>query len=240
MSQQSTLRTTLIVPAAGSGTRFGAALPKQFVSLLDVPIIVRTLQVFEQTPSIDTVVIAASPDFHDHITELKQTFRLEKIAAVVEGGKERQHSILNALQTPVCAASDIVLVHDAVRPMITPAFVTRIVEAASLHGSAIPGLVPKETIKECDILPNSPDNAAVVKTHERSRLRAIQTPQGFRREILLEAYQKAHEQCFVGTDDASVVEFAGFPVVVVPGMEENIKITTPLDFRWAEWLLQVK
>ncbi|MCU0425966.1 MAG: 2-C-methyl-D-erythritol 4-phosphate cytidylyltransferase [Candidatus Kapabacteria bacterium] len=230
------VRTTVILPAAGTGTRFGAALPKQFVPLLDVPIIVRTLQIFEQTPAIDAVVIAASPDFHDHITALKEQFHLQKIVAVVEGGKERQDSILNALKTSVCAASDIVLVHDAVRPMITPEFIATIVEAAAIHGAAVPGLVPKETIKECRV--EAEGGVTVQTTHERSRLRAIQTPQGFRRELLLAAYHKAHESGFLGTDDASVVEFAGFSVAVVPGLEENIKITTPLDFRWAEWLLR--
>jgi 2-C-methyl-D-erythritol 4-phosphate cytidylyltransferase len=228
------MRTTVIIPAAGSGTRFGADVPKQFVALHGIPIIVRTLQVFEETERVESVIIAASQDFHEHLRALQSEYGLKKIAALVEGGKERQNSIMNALQTSICQASDVVLVHDAVRPLITPDFITSIAEAAWQHGAAIPGLVPKETIKECS-------EAGVVRTtHERSRLRAIQTPQGFRREIIVAAYNKAHNEGFLGTDDASVVEFAGFPVRILPGMEENMKITTPLDFEWCRWRMQEK
>lgn len=226
------MRCTVIIPAAGSGTRFGSALPKQFVSLLGVPILVRTLQAIEQTSAVQNIVLAASPDFHSFIADLAQEYGITKIAAIIEGGKERQDSIFNALQTSICADSNVVLVHDAVRPFITSDFVESIIEAAWEHGAVVPGLVPKETIKECT------EEGLVVATHERSRLRAIQTPQGFRREVLVSAYHKARQHGFLGTDDASVVECAGFPVHVVAGREENIKITTPLDFRWAEFLLR--
>lgn len=226
------VHTTVIIPAAGSGTRFGADRPKQFIPLLGVPILVRTLQAFEATDAVQNIVIAASPDFHAPIAELAAEYHLTKIAAIVEGGKERQDSIFNALQTSISVASDVILVHDAVRPFVTPSFIQTIINAAWEHGAAIPGLTPKETIKECT------EAGLVRATHERSRLRAIQTPQGFRREVLVDAYQKAQQHGFLGTDDASVVEFAGFPVQVVAGEEKNIKITTPLDFAWAEFLLR--
>jgi 2-C-methyl-D-erythritol 4-phosphate cytidylyltransferase len=226
------MRCTVIIPAAGSGTRFGAPLPKQFIPLLDVPILIRTLRAIEQASAVQNIIIAASPDFHSFIADLAREYGIMKIAAIIEGGKERQDSIFNALQTSICASSDIILVHDAVRPFITPDFVESIIEAAWKHGAVVPGLVPKETIKECD------EAGLVQTTHERSRLRAIQTPQGFRRELLTEAYSKARQQGFLGTDDASVVEFAGIPVHIIAGREENIKITTPLDFRWAEFLLR--
>jgi 2-C-methyl-D-erythritol 4-phosphate cytidylyltransferase len=165
---------------------------------------------------------------------LCKTYSITKLGAIVEGGTERQHSIDNALQTAPVLASDVTLVHDAVRPFVTPAFITNIVQAAYNRGSAIPGLVPKDTIKEIN------DDGSVRATHERSRLRAIQTPQGFRREVLSEAYRTAREQGFLGTDDASVVEFAGGAVHIVAGLEENIKITTPLDFALAELLVKAK
>jgi len=230
----SEMQSTVIIPAAGSGTRFGSALPKQFIPLLGVPILVRTLQVFERTSAVQHIVLAASPDFHPLISELVEEYGVTKIAAIVQGGNERQDSIFNALQTSVCAASDVVLVHDAVRPFITPDFIHAIIESAWEQGAVVPGLVPKETIKECD------EAGLVQTTHERSRLRAIQTPQGFRREVLTQAHTKAQQQSFLGTDDASVVEFAGFPVHIIAGEEKNIKITTPLDFLWAELLYQMK
>lgn len=226
------MQTTVIIPAAGSGTRFGAERPKQFIPLLGIPILVRTLQAFEATDAVQNIVIAASPRFHASIAELAHKYRLTKIAGIVEGGKERQDSIFNALQTSISAASDVILVHDAVRPFVTPGFIQTIINSAWEHGAAIPGLTPKETIKECT------EAGLVAITHERSRLRAIQTPQGFRREVLVSAYHKARQHGFLGTDDASVVECAGFPVQVIAGEEKNIKITTPLDFAWAEFLLR--
>lgn len=230
----SEMQSTVIIPAAGSGTRFGSALPKQFIPLLGVPILARTLQVFERTSAVQHIVLAASPDFHPLISELAEKYSITKIAAIVQGGNERQDSIFNALQTSVCTTADVVLVHDAVRPFITPDFIHTIIESAWEQGAVVPGLVPKETIKECD------ETGLVQTTHERSRLRAIQTPQGFRREVLTQAHTKAQQQGFLGTDDASVVEFAGFPVHIIAGEEKNIKITTPLDFLWAEFLYQIE
>jgi 2-C-methyl-D-erythritol 4-phosphate cytidylyltransferase len=235
----SIVRSTVIIPAAGSGKRFAAldgvpSLPKQFLNLAGIPILIRTLRVFEKTDCIQSIVIAAAADFHEHISQLCKTYSITKLGAIVEGGSQRQHSIENALETAPVLASEITLVHDAVRPFVTPEFITNIVQAAYNRGSAIPGLVPKDTIKEVN------DDGSVRTTHERSRLRAIQTPQGFRRELLTEAYRTAREQGFLGTDDASVVEFAGGAVHIVAGLEENIKITTPLDFALAELLVKAK
>lgn len=226
------VRASVIIPAGGSGTRFGASLPKQFLTLCDVPILVRTLRVFEETACIEHIVIAASADFHEHIRALCKEYHITKCTEIVPGGTERQYSIRNALNTASIRGSDVVLVHDAVRPFITPTFITEIAQAALERGSAVPGLVPKDTIKEVH-----PDGS-VSSTPERSRLRAIQTPQGFRREELISAYARADEKKFLGTDDASVLEFAGATVYIVEGLEQNIKITTPLDFSFAELLLK--
>jgi 2-C-methyl-D-erythritol 4-phosphate cytidylyltransferase len=226
------IRASVVIPAAGVGQRFGAAKPKQFLDLAGVPILVRTLQAFQHTPCIEHIIIAASEDFHAVITKLCGDYAITKCSRLAKGGAERQHSIYNALQTAPVQESEVVLVHDAVRPFVKPEFISRIVDAANTHGSAIPGLVPKETIKEVD------SDGRVHITHERSHLRSIQTPQGFRREILTASYDTAHKQGFLGTDDASVVEFAGNAVYVIDGAEENIKITTPLDFAVAEMLLR--
>lgn len=226
------IRASVVIPAAGTGQRFGAATPKQFLDLAGVPILARTLQAFQHTPCIEHIVIAASADFHAAITTLCRDYAITKCSTLALGGSERQHSIYNALQTSPVQESEVVLVHDAVRPFVKPEFITQIVEAANTHGSAVPGLVPKETIKEIET------SGRVRTTHERSRLRAIQTPQGFRREILTASYDNARKQGFLGTDDASVVEFAGNAVYVIDGAEDNIKITTPLDFAVAEMLLR--
>lgn len=225
---------SVIIPAAGSGTRFGASQPKQFLDLVGIPILVRTLLVFEQTPCIQNIVIAASADFHLHIKELCDEYGISKCAVICEGGTERQHSINNALQTAPILSSEITLVHDAVRPFITPDFVARLVDAANSYGAAVPGLSPKDTIKEINA------DGSVRVTHQRQNLRAIQTPQAFRYAVLNESYKYAQRQGFVGTDDASVVEFAGGTVHVIDGIEENIKITTPIDFFYAEEKIKAK
>jgi 2-C-methyl-D-erythritol 4-phosphate cytidylyltransferase len=229
--------TTVIIPAAGSGTRFGASTPKQFLPLDGIPILIRTVLVFERTRAIDAIVIAASPDYHPALKEWCAEYRITKCTTIVAGGVERQDSIVNALHTDVASQSDIILVHDAVRPFITPAFVTNIVETAQEHGSVIPGLPPKETVKEVNNAELGMTNV-VLHTHNRPALRLIQTPQAFMRATLVHAYQTAQQQGFRGTDDASVVEFAGGEVRVVAGLEENIKITTPMDWVVAEVLIR--
>lgn len=188
--------------------------------------------VFEQTLAVDAIIVAAAPEYHATIQRWCAQHGISKLSHIVTGGTERQDSILNALQSDAASRSATILVHDAVRPFITPAFVTSIVEAAQQHGAVAPGLPPKETVKEIS------EMDTVLHTHNRTALRLIQTPQGFERELLLQAYQMAQSQGFLGTDDASVVEFAGGAVRVVAGLEENIKITTPMDWEFAETLLR--
>lgn len=202
--------------------------------------------IFEQTPLVHSLVIAAAPEFHSQIEDYAQQYGITKLTAIVPGGRERQDSIAAALLQ--AAESEIILVHDAVRPFITPAFVETLIQATIEHHAVVPGVTPKETIKEvfnseasasagviADITHNTIE--LVRKTHQRSRLRLIQTPQGFKRELLAAAYTFAAERGFVGTDDASVVEFFGVQVRVVEGLEYNIKLTTPFDWAVAETIL---
>ncbi len=225
------MSVAVIIPAAGSGRRFGGTLPKQYIELAGMPVLAHTLLAFQKAASVDTIVVAAHPDFVDRIWEIADTCGISKLGACVEGGAERQHSIVNALLVESVRACDIVLVHDAVRPFVDEPFISSIVDAARRYGAAVPGLVPKETIKEVDA------GHTVVRTHDRPMLRAVQTPQGFRRELLDTAYRQAIDAGFLGTDDASVVEYAGYPVHVAEGRGENIKITTPVDMKLAELLI---
>lgn len=224
------MSVAVIIPAAGSGRRFGSMLPKQFLPLAGIPILARTLLAFERSEVVNRIVVATHPSSIEDVEELGREYEITKLLACVPGGNERQHSIFNALLTPEVQSSDIVLVHDAVRPFIDDEFIRSIVEAALQYGAAVPGLAPRETVKEVD------EYNRVLRTHDRSALRMIQTPQGFRLDMLLYAYGRAQDEGFLGTDDASVVEYAGYPVHIVDGREENIKITTPPDMRLAEIL----
>ncbi len=225
------MSVAVVIPAAGSGKRFGGDLPKQYIVLAGIPVLARTLMAFEQAACVQAIVVAAHPDYAAQVQNMAEQYGISKLCACVPGGTERQHSIVNALAVEAVRACDIVLVHDAVRPFVDEVLINAVVAAARTFGAAIPGLVPKDTIKEVDAA-NS-----IVCTHHRAMLRAVQTPQGFRRELLDTAYQRAGAEEFLGTDDASVVERAGHTVHVVDGREENIKITTPVDMKLAELLL---
>lgn len=225
------MSVAVVIPAAGSGRRFGGDTPKQYVLLNGIPVLARTMLAFERTPCVQCIIVAAHPDYTEQVWEMASTYGISRLKACVPGGRERQHSIVNALAEQAVQQCDIVLVHDAVRPFVDAQFITAIANAADDFGAAVPGLVPKETVKEVD------SNNSVVCTYNRAMMRAVQTPQGFRRDLLTAAYNRASEAGFLGTDDASVVEFAGYTVRVVEGREHNIKITTPMDMKLAQLLI---
>lgn len=220
----------VIIPAAGSGTRFGGDLPKQYLELDGVPIIVRTVRTMLDHPSVKRVLIAVSASMLEHAQQLMQPFG-ERVVVLV-GGSERQHSIARCLEDPACAQADLIMVHDAVRPFADIALLNRVAEAATTHGAAVPAIPVSDTIKRVD------DRGGIVSTLPRAELRAIQTPQAFLRDVVVRAYAVASANGTVGTDDASLVEAFGGNVVTVPGSVTNIKITTPIDLAIAHLLLQ--
>jgi 2-C-methyl-D-erythritol 4-phosphate cytidylyltransferase len=154
---------------------------------------------------------------------------------VVEGGDSRQESVRHALAALDCAEDDIVLVHDAVRPLIEPAVIRRVIEAVEKHSAAIVGLPALDTIKQVE---RTADGAIITATIPREYIVQAQTPQGFRYGLLQRAFAEAEADGFVGTDEASLVERAGSPVFVVLGSASNLKITQPGDLELAEFYLE--
>lgn len=216
--------TSVIIPAAGTGKRFNAQIPKQFTLLNDVPIIVHTLKLFDSNPNIDAIILAVSDEQIERIKLLIAEYAIKKVKEIVIGGSERHFSVQAALETYSAKNSDIILVHDAVRPFATHTLIDSIIFVAGESGAVIPVVMPKDTIKQV-----SGDNT-VSLTLNRSELRAAQTPQGFKRDLLMNAYIYAQNNNISTTDDASVVEAAGGTVHTITGEEHNIKITTQLDF----------
>lgn len=217
------MRTVAIVPAAGSGQRLGAGIPKAFVELAGQSLIERSLAGLRASGVVDDVVVAVPPDRTDEAILI-----LGDQATVVAGGADRTESVRLALAA--AGEPDFVLVHDAARPLTPPALIARVVAALrSGHTAVIPGLPLADTVKAVDA------NGVVLGTPERSGLRAVQTPQGFATEVLLRAYQRAGTASF--TDDAAMVENIGGQVLVVDGDPLAFKITTPLDLRLAEAVL---
>lgn len=220
------MKTSVIIAAAGAGKRFGANMPKQYLELCGIPVIARTIMLFENLEEINTIIVAVNPDWEDFLRNLIELHKLTKIADITPGGAERKDSIANALRSPAIAEDDIILVHDAARPFASPALTRRVIAAAAEIGAAIPAVKIKDAVKRI----NSDGFADC--TLERSILRQAQTPQGFKFEVLMAAYSAAGN--LSGIDDSSLAEAAGFSVAVVEGDERNIKITTPLDWSIAQ------
>jgi len=217
------LDCTVIVPAAGQGKRFGNSLPKQFLDLNGIPVIIRTLKIFEDMDEVNNVIVAVDTSYKKLLQNLIKEFDIKKNISIIKGGKERQDSIFNAIKLQSLETSDIILVHDAVRPLASKKLFTKIVNATNTYGSSVPGIVPKDTIKRIKA------NGFVDCTFMRHMLRNIQTPQGFKTDIFLEIYRQMKLRKMVVTDDSALAEMLGFKVKIIEGEEQNIKITTAID-----------
>jgi 2-C-methyl-D-erythritol 4-phosphate cytidylyltransferase len=225
-----------ILPAAGLGTRMAhKAAAKQFLTLGGMPIVIRSAQAFLALPEVAAVTLAVRAPEVARMRELIAE-HLPNAGArlhVVEGGETRQESVSRALASLSAADdNDIVLVHDAVRPLIEADCILQVIAAAERHGAAILGTPALDTIK---VVERTADGALITSTIPRERVVLAQTPQGFRAGLLRRAFAEAEADGFVGTDEASLAERAGIPVVVVPGSSRNFKITQPGDLELAEF-----
>lgn len=218
-------KVKVIIPASGSGIRFGGKLPKQFLKIQGIEILALTIKKFHVLKSVDEIVIAAKTDFFNRISRIIKKYDFYKVKKIVEGGNMRQISVLNALKSLDCAKKDIVLVHDAVRPFITVNKIKEIITAAVKEKCVVPCLSLTDTVKIVN-----PENY-IVKTIDRDNLRIVQTPQAFIYEILLNSFENAVKKNFIGTDEASVVEFAGYKIKIIDGEIKNIKVTSKEDLK---------
>jgi len=233
------MRVYVILPAAGLGTRMaagqaGSSAPKQFLELRDVPILIHSLRAFAAIPEVVEIVVAVRATERARLEEQVTEYGFAERVRVVDGGDTRQESVGHALAALQCSEDDIVLVHDAVRPLIDPATIERTIEAVLKHGAAIVGLPAVDTIKQVE---RTADGAIITATIPREYIVQAQTPQGFRCGILKRAFAEADADGFVGTDEASLVERAGAQVAVVMGSPMNLKITQPGDLALAEFFL---
>lgn len=223
-------RVVTIIPAAGQGRRMGTEVPKQYLELAGRPVLWHTLRCFADSPLVDEIVLVLRPEDIDYCRRhILQDSGMEKVCQLVPGGAERADSVLAGLQA-TAETDDIILVHDAVRPFASEAMLLRLVEAVQESGAAIAAMPVVETVKKIA-------NDHIVETPERAALWNAQTPQGFERSVLVEAYARRPADLTI-TDEAMLVESIGHSVRVVQGEHTNIKITTPQDLAWAEWFMQ--
>lgn len=221
---------TAIIVAGGVGKRFGSDKPKQFLEIANKPIIIHTLEKFQAAEKIENIIIAVHTDWYNHTKELLTKYDGAKVSELIIGGRTRQDSVAAALRTETATNSEIILVHDAVRPFVSPALINQVAEMTDDYGAVVPTVAVKDTIKEI--------RNGGIKTLDRSKIFAAQTPQGFWTSSLEDAMKQAIAANFEATDDASVLEFVGFKIKNIEGEETNIKITTPLDMQYANLILQ--
>ncbi len=223
-----------ILPAAGLGTRMAGPQPKQFMELGGIPILIHSLRAFAGVPRVQSIVVAVRKPEIERVQAQVAEFGFEARVRVVEGGDNRQESVAHGLAAIPAQPDDVVLVHDAVRPLIDSATIDRTIDAVVEHGAAIVGLPAVDTIKQVE---RTAHGALITATIPREFVVLAQTPQGFRYGLLQSAFAEATADGFIGTDEASVVERAGHPVAVVPGSAVNLKITQPGDLELAEFYL---
>ena len=243
------MKVIVIIPAAGLGTRMapvsGALDPrtkkpppsKQFTELAGTPILIHTLRKFASLDAVSEIWIALRENeiegFRQRLQE-EEKDQKKRIELVV-GGEHRQQSVANALNAIAAAPDDIVLVHDAVRPLVTPEVIQEVIEAAKKYGAAIAGLPAVDTVKQVE---RTAEGAIIKATIPRASIVLAQTPQGFRYGVIKKAFDEAAADGFSGTDEASLAERSGHEVAVVMGSPRNIKITTPSDMDLAEFYLE--
>ena len=217
------MKAVAIIPAAGTGKRMEGEVSKQYLVLGGVPILVHTLRKFEEAPAIDAVFLVVPAGDVDIIRrDMIDFYGLKKVKKVLPGGRERQDSVKAGIDS-LPEETQVVVIHDGVRPFVTADLIVLSVEGARQFGAVSLGVPVKDTVKSVET------GGWVEHTMERTKLWLTQTPQAFRREVIQEAYRRAFAEGFYGTDDASLVERMGIRVRMLPGIYENIKITTPGD-----------
>uniref|UniRef100_C6E7N7 2-C-methyl-D-erythritol 4-phosphate cytidylyltransferase n=1 Tax=Geobacter sp. (strain M21) TaxID=443144 RepID=C6E7N7_GEOSM len=228
-------RIFALIPAAGMGKRMGAGSNKQYLLLDGMPILARTVAVFESAPFIDGIyLVSPEQEIPFCRSEVVDRYRFTKVRAIVPGGAERQHSVCNGLNAMSDAASDdLVLIHDGVRPFVSQEMLQAAADAAREHGASVVAVPVKDTVKVVK-------GGVIAETPPREKLWLAQTPQAFRYGLIRDAHARAKAEGYLGTDDASLIEHQGGEVRIVTGDYRNIKITTPEDLVLAEAFLKGK
>src|SRR5437763_7649462 len=244
------MKVIVIIPAAGLGTRM-APVPsakdaktrklhssKQFTELAGTPILIHTVRKFAAVEEVSEIWIALRENeidpFRERLAREAKDLLKKKVELVV-GGEHRQESVQNALNVITAAADDIVLVHDAVRPLVNAEIIKEVIAAATKYGAAIAALPAVDTVKQVE---RTSEGAIVKATIPRAGVVLAQTPQGFRYSVIKKAFDEAAADGFTGTDEASLAERSGHEVAVVMGSPRNIKITNPGDMELAEFYLR--
>lgn len=228
--RKSKIKSTAIIVAGGTGTRFGSEIPKQFMEVLGKPVISYTINAVSMCKDIDNIILVTLPEYIVYCKDIVDTFGFKKVKKIVCGGKTRSESVYNGIKE-LDDSCDIVVIHDGARPLIDTDTISKCIASAFEHGCSAAGVKMKDTVKISDS-----DNF-IESTANREKLWQIQTPQTFRKDIVLSLHEDAHSKKISTTDDCVLAENAGYRVKIVEGKYENIKITTPQDIYIMKGLL---
>lgn len=215
----------VIIPASGSGIRFTSNTPKQFVKIEGKELIAHTLERFNAVQKVDSIIISTQKKFFDKIIKIVFEKNIVKVTKIVEGGERRMDSVYNALMNLNCKKNDFIIIHDAVRPYVSKNLIERLIKETKKSNSVIPGMLISDTVKRTD------KKLIVKNTIPRENLYRVQTPQVFRYDILVKSFEKAYRENYMGTDEAAIVENAGYKIKLIEGETENIKITVKEDLK---------
>ncbi len=215
------MSTFVIIPAAGKSIRAGFPIPKQFLKFNNKELLVHTCEVFQNSPLVDKIIIATNEEYVHLVNSLVESFNLTKVCSVIVGGKERQDSVYNALRTIEAGDGDIVAVHDAARPLLSQEVLTTAITTAQEKGTALVCMKTKDTILST--------SEGEFFYPDRSHIYQVQTPQVFAYSLLKEAFEKAYEDSYYGTDESMLVKRLGAPIELVEGNFLNFKVTTKED-----------
>jgi len=224
------MKVCAIIPAGGQGTRMGGTVPKQFQALRGQPILQYTLQRFQESGLIDSLILVV-PEKELENTRAEWLGKPPLVQQVVVGGEKRQDSVFNGYQA-LAKDTDIVLVHDGVRPFLSQGMIQETIHCAEKFGAAITAIPVNDTLKQVD------SSGLVQRTVDRDGLWRVQTPQAFRYDLLGEAFCKAQRDSFYGTDEGALIEYLGQEVRVLDGSEWNLKITRPEDLVLGESIVE--
>ncbi|MBC2710849.1 MAG: 2-C-methyl-D-erythritol 4-phosphate cytidylyltransferase [Desulfosarcina sp.] len=225
-----------VIVAGGSGSRMNSPVRKQYLTLDGLPIVSHTLMAFDRYPVLERIILVVPEDDLEYCrADIVAPLTMDHDVKVVAGGRRRQESVSNGL-TAVGVSDGIVMIHDGVRPFVRPSLLSACVVGVNATGACIPAIPATDTLKQVD------ENGVIICTLDRQQIRLAQTPQTFSIGLIRRAYQLVGRRGLAATDDASIAEFAGERVAVVPGDRDNIKITTPEDLliaraildRWSE------
>lgn len=229
-----TKKTSAIITAAGHSRRMGVGRKKQFLMLGELPLIVHTLKIFQKSVSIDEIILVVPDDGINYCKqEIVNSYNFTKVKKIVSGGEKRQESVFNGLKS-VSHEMDLVVVHDGVRPFLSKSILENSIKKAEEKGAAVVAIPVKDTLMKIS------DQGMITEGQSRDSIWRIQTPQVFKKEIIINAFEKALKDSFYGTDESTLVIRLGIPVYVVDGSELNIKITTPEDIVLGESILKYR